>query len=196
MNLYGAGGHAKVIIDILKSQGKEINAIFDEDENIQELLGFRVLNPKVIASPIIISIGNNKKRKRIVDKINVEYGVAIHTSSIISKTATIGLGTVVMQGAIIQTGTTIGRHCIVNTGATVDHCCELQDFVHISPNATLCGDVFIGEGTLIGAGSVVLPNIRIGKWSIIGAGSVVTKNIPDNVVAYGNYCKIIRKLKD
>jgi len=196
MNLYGAGGHAKVIIDILKSQGKEVNLIFDDNENIKELLGFCVLNPKDIVSPIIVSIGNNMERKRIVDKIKVEYGVVIHTSSIISDSANIGLGTVVMQGAIIQTGTTIGRHCIVNTGATVDHCCELQDFVHISPNATLCGDVFIGEGTLIGAGSVVLPNIRIGKWSIIGAGSVVTKNIPDNVVAYGNYCKIIRKLKD
>jgi len=196
MNLYGAGGHAKVIIDILNSQGKEIKAIFDEDENIKELLGFPVLYPKVIASPLIISIGNNIIRKRIVDKIKVEYGVVIHTSSIISDSAIIGIGTVVMQGAIIQTDTTIGRHCIVNTGATVDHGCELQDFVHISPNATLCGNVFIGEGTLIGAGSVVLPNIRIGKWSIIGAGSVVTKNIPDNVVAYGNYCKIIRQLKD
>jgi len=52
--------------------------------------------------------------------------------------------------------------------------------------------VQIGEGSFIGAGSVVIPNIRIGKWSVIGAGSVVTRDIPDNVAAYGSPCKIVK----
>ena len=86
------------------------------------------------------------------------------------------------------------KHCIVNTGATVDHDCELQDYVHISPNATLCGNVFVGEGTHIGAGSVVLPGVKIGKWSVIGAGSVVAKDIPDRMLAVGNRCKIVKTI--
>ena len=82
----------------------------------------------------------------------------------------------------------------MNTSASIDHDNVLGDFVHISPHATLCGEVEVGEGTWIGAGTVVKQCVKIGKWSIIGAGSVVVNDIPDGVLAYGNPCKIIRKL--
>ena len=80
----------------------------------------------------------------------------------------------------------IGRHCIVNTGVSVDHECQIEDFVHLSPHSTLCGNVHIGEGTWIGAGSTVIQGINIGKWCVIGAGSVVSKNIPDGTLFVGN----------
>ena len=99
-----------------------------------------------------------------------------------------------MQGAIIQSCSEIGRHCIINTGASVGHDCKIHDFVHISPHATLCGNVTVGEGTWVGAGTVVIPGVKIGKWSIIGAGSVVIKDIPDQVLAVGNPCKVIKQL--
>ena len=99
-----------------------------------------------------------------------------------------------MQGAIVQSDVCIGSHCIINTGASVDHECLIADYVHISPHCTLCGNVQVGEGTWIGAGSVVIPGVKIGKWSIIGAGSVVTKDIPDGVLAVGNRCKIIKNI--
>lgn len=194
MYLYGASGHAKVIIDILKSQSLDVEAIYDDDENVCELLGIPVLHQKEKTSPLIISIGNNIIRKRIAENLSNDYGTAIHSSSIISPFATVGVGSVVMQGAIIQSCTTVGKHCIINTGATVDHDCDLQDYVHISPNVTLCGNVFVGEGTHIGAGSVVLPGVKIGKWCVIGAGSVVAKDIPDHVLAAGNRCKIIKTI--
>jgi maltose O-acetyltransferase len=54
--------------------------------------------------------------------------------------------------------------------------------------------VSIGSSVWIGGGSIILPNVSIGSNTTIGAGSVVTKNIPDNVVAAGNPCKIIRHL--
>ena len=194
MYLFGASGHAKVIMDILKSQGIEVDALYDEDKNITELLGKPVLHHHNFATPIIISIGNNKIRKRIAEELNLEWGTAIHSSAIISTFAKVGAGSVVMQGAIIQSCAAVGKHCIINTGATVDHDCELQDYVHISPNSTLCGNVFIGEGTHIGAGTVVLPGVKIGKWSVIGAGSVVAKDIPDRILAAGNRCKIIKTI--
>lgn len=53
-------------------------------------------------------------------------------------------------------------------------------------------DVYIGENTWIGAGAVILPGVRIGKNTVIGAGSIVTGDIPDNVVAVGNPCRILR----
>ena len=63
-----------------------------------------------------------------------------------------------------------------------------------SPHCTLCGNVQVGEGTWIGAGSTVIPGVKIGKWSVIGAGSVVVRDIPDGVLALGNRCEVIKKL--
>lgn len=195
MYLYGASGHAKVIIDILVANHIPVEALFDDNESLSELLGYPVLRPEKINGPLIISIGNNKVRKMLAEKLSSSFGTAIHPSAVVSPEAFVAEGTVVMQGAIIQSDTRIGRHCIINTAATVDHECIVENFVHISPNASLCGNVHVGEGTQIGAGSVVVPGVEIGKWSLICAGSVVTKNIPDYCVASGNRCKIIKYIK-
>jgi sugar O-acyltransferase (sialic acid O-acetyltransferase NeuD family) len=195
MYLYGASGHAKVIIDILKSQGKNILGLIDDNPSINELLGYKVYHNFGNLSPLIISIGDNKTRKKIAEHLSgICFETAVHASAILSDTCTIKEGTVVMQGAIIQSCSEIGRHCIINTGASVDHDCKIHDFVHISPHATLCGNATIGEGTWVGAGTVVIPGVKIGNWSIIGAGSVVTKDISDHVLAVGNPCKVIKQL--
>lgn len=196
MFLYGAGGHAKVIMDILKAERKLVEALIDDNKELNELMGVKVLhNVDHEISPLIISIGDNRIRKAITEKVNTTFGRAIHPSAMISDSVKIGIGTVVMQGVIIQACTQIGRHCIVNTGATIDHECVIDDFVHISPRVTLCGNIHVGEGTWIGAGTVVIPGVKIGKWSIIGAGSVVDKDIPDGVLALGNRCRVIKSLE-
>ena len=194
--LYGAGGHAKVILDILEAQGKTVGAVVDDNPNLTEFMGKEVLHGVNDTSPIIVSIGINGIRRKVVEKLApaTVFETAIHPSAIVSPHATIAEGTVVMQGAIVQSCVQVGKHSIINTGASVDHDCVLGDFVHVSPHATLCGNVSVGEGTWIGAGAVVIPGIRIGKNCIIGAGSVVVKDLPDGVKAYGNPCKIVEKL--
>ena len=194
MYLYGASGHAKVIIDILRANNEKLEALFDDNEAIDSLLDYPVLRSSEVRGPLIISIGNNGIRRKIAESVNTTFGNAFHPSAIISEEAAIKEGTVVMQGAIIQSGVCIGRHCIINTGASVDHECIIEDYVHISPHCTLCGNVQIGEGSWIGAGTTIIPGVKVGKWSVIGAGSVVTKDIPDNVLAVGNRCKIIKNL--
>ena len=194
MYLYGASGHAKVIIDILRANQIEINGLVDDNPNVQELLGISVLHQSNGLSPFIISIGNNQIRKTIAEQLKISFGKAIHPSAIISPNSLIDEGTVVMQGAIVQSCATIGKHCIINTGASVDHECVIEDYVHISPHATLCGNVHVGEGSWVAAGSVVLPGVKIGKWSVIGAGSVVAKDIPDGVLAVGNRCRVLKKI--
>lgn len=194
MYLYGASGHAKVIMDILEANQIKIEGLIDDNPEVNELLGYPVFHQHNDLSPLIISIGNNQIRRKIVEKLDVEFGMAIHPSAIVSPKATVGVGTVVMQGAIIQSCVQIGKHCIINTGASVDHECIIGDYVHISPHATLCGNVYVGEGSWVAAGSVVLPGVKIGKWSVIGAGSVVAKDIPDGVLAVGNRCKVLKEL--
>lgn len=196
MYLYGASGHAMVVMDILKANGISIEGLVDDNPERNELLGYPVFHGKMDASPLIISIGNNKIRKKIAENYSAEFGTAVHPSAIVSEHAQIGEGTVVMQGTIIQTCAKVGKHCIINTGASVDHECQIDDYVHVSPHATLCGNVHVGEGTWIGAGTTVIQGVKIGKWCMIGAGSVVTKDIPDGVLAVGNRCKIIKNIEN
>ena len=193
MILYGASGHAKVIIDILEAMGIEVSELFDDNNSLEKLQNIKVSIPRETTEKLIISIGNNRIRKKIVESNSYTYGVAIHPTAVLSPYAHVGEGTVVMQGAIIQSDVVVGKHCIVNTGATIDQECQIEDYVHVSPNATLCGNVKVGEESWIGAGSVIIPGIKIGKNSVVGAGSVVIRDIPDNCIAAGNPCKIIKQ---
>ena len=194
MNLYGAGGHAKVIKEILEAQGVAVEGIIDDNPALNDFMGMPVRHELTGVQEVLVSIGYNDVRRKVVERIaqQVTFGTAIHPTAIVSPTAIVGEGSVVMQGAILQVETKVGRHCIVNTGASIDHECVLGDYVHVSPHATLCGDVQVGEGSWIGAGAVVIPGVRIGKWCVIGAGSVVLHDVPDGVVAVGNPCKIVK----
>jgi len=178
-------------MEILEASGDRLDGLVDDNESLSSLRGIPVSHGETGVSPVIVSIGDNASRYRVASKLTGKFGRAIHPSAIVSPTATIGEGTVVMQGAIIQAGAIIGKHCIVNTGATIDHECVLEDFVHVSPHATLCGNARVGEGSWIGAGTTIIPGVRVGRWSVIGAGSVVTRGIPGNVVAFGNKCVVM-----
>lgn len=193
INLFGASGHAKVIMDIIEAQGDCIGCLYDDMPHCDDIHGCKVYqaNDNEVEAPMIISIGSNKVRRLISERYKLKYATAVHPDAIVSKFATIGEGSAVMQGAIIQPDVHIGRHCIINTGASVDHEGQIDDYVHISPHATLCGNVHVGEGSWIGAGATVIPGVKIGKWCVIGAGSVVIHDIPDNTTAVGNPCKRI-----
>lgn len=199
MNIYGASGHAKVIIDIAKSNGIAIEKIYDDNSNIHFLNEnevVHVISEEMKASETVIAIGSNTIRHKVV--INYKGKIAdavIHKSAVISPTSKIGVGTVVMPNVCINASTNIGEHCIINTAATVDHDCEIQDFVHISPNVAIAGNVQIGVGTHIGIGAVVIPGIKIGKWVTVGAGAVIIKDIPDFAVVVGSPGKIIKYSK-
>ena len=192
INLFGASGHSKVVMDILNANRVNVEVLYDDAPHSKEIHGVRVADAKEVQveGPLIVSIGSNQSRKFVAERYYVDFAKAIHPSAMVSPSVKISLGTVVMQGAIIQSDVKIGRHCIINSGASVDHECCIGDFVHISPHATLCGNVHIGEGSLIGAGAIIIPGIKVGKWCTIGAGSVVIRDIPDGAIAYGNPCKI------
>ena len=196
MYLYGASGHGKVIRDILNAQGVRVDAFVDDNPQLSQVDETPVRHQSEGLSPMIVSIGVNEIRKRVAERLDCRFGVAIHPSAVVSPSAEIGEGTVVMPGAIINAGAVIGRHCIINSGAVVEHDCQIADFVHISPQATLCGGITVGEGSWIGAGATIIQGVKIGRWSIIGAGSVVTKDIPDGYVAYGTPCHRVRRINE
>lgn len=197
MYLYGAGGHAKVIRDILEACSIPFSGVVTDNPKEEMFMEKEIIHSLENVDEAIICVGNNRTRKHLAEELSqvgISFGTAVHPSVIMSKYASVDEGTVIMQGAVVQSCTKIGKHCIINTAASIDHDNLLGDFVHISPHATLCGEVEVGEGTWIGAGSVVKQCVKIGKWSVIGAGSVVVNDIPDGVLAYGNPCKVIKKI--
>ena len=117
----------------------------------------------------------------------------IHRGEDISKMATLGVGILINSKVSIAAHTTIGNFVSINRHVSIGHHTVISDYCSINPGTNIAGNVKIGEGTMIGMGTSVLDKIKIGKNTIIGAGSVVTKDIPDNVVAYGSPCKIIRE---
>jgi sugar O-acyltransferase (sialic acid O-acetyltransferase NeuD family) len=197
MVLYGASGHSKVIIEALIASGGNVIAIFDDNEEVNGVLNYKVSGkyddaffPDV---PRIISIGSNLVRMKIAKRLNCSFGNVVHPTGWISSTVKLGEGTVVMGNVIVQADAQIGRHVILNTSSSIDHDCIIHDFVHISPGAVLCGGVTIGEGTQVGAGATIIQNIKVGKWAIIGAGSVIVNDIPDHAVVRGVPGRVVRK---
>lgn len=200
MFLYGASGHAKVVIDCLLDLGHEITGIFDDYSDLMSLNGYDVLGEydkeEDPDQQIVVTVGDNITRKKIVEHVIHKFSPAIvHPSASVSRYSHIGEGTVVFHRSVIQSGSQIGKCCIINTASSVDHDCILEDYVHISPNVTLCGKVKVAEGTHIGAGATVIPEVSIGKWCVIGAGAVITQNLPDYSLVVGVPGKVIRKVE-
>lgn len=194
--ILGAGGHAKVIIEIAELLNLNINGVFDHNLLAEQVLQYKVNHDfKTIddSDSIFFALGNNEKRKENAANFNNQSINLIHPSAIISKSVSMGEGNAVMAGSVINSSVKIGNHCIINTSSSIDHDCEIEDFVHISPSAALAGNVKILEGAQVGIGACVRQNITIGRWSIVGAGAVVLKDVPDNSTVIGNPAKIYKK---
>ncbi|MGJ1262795.1 acetyltransferase [Sphingobacterium spiritivorum] len=191
--IFGAGGHAKVIIELAEARQLIIGCVVEDNPSRERLLEYAVKEDLLLPDKNwIIAVGDNAARKRIVFNKYRNYISLFHPSANISKRSNIGIGTVVMAGVSINSCVSIGSHCIVNTNASIDHDCVIEDYVHISPNAALAGGVFVGQGTQIGIGASVIQGIKIGKWCIIGAGTVVIRDVPDGCSVVGNPGKIIK----
>lgn len=202
--LIGAGGHAKVIVDILSLEGKKIHGFFDDNKrNLKDLKYLGPIDtihkmPMVLKKNYyyIIAIGDCFLRYKLEQTLGIpheSYGIAIHPTAVISTDAKLLFGTVVMANVVINTDAKVGRQVILNTGSLIEHDTIIQDFVHISPGCCLAGGVKVGEGTHVGIGTQSIQLIKIGSWSIIGAGSTIVSDIPDNVLAYGTPAKIMKE---
>jgi sugar O-acyltransferase (sialic acid O-acetyltransferase NeuD family) len=199
--LFGAGGHAKVVLDAALSAGLSVQMIVDDNPEIERMLGVKVISSKtekwsnLVKFQFLVAVGNNHIRENIFRQLESRGGVPqniIHSSVIVSHTAQMGRGIVVIAGAVINAGTVVGDNCIINTSASVDHDCFVGEHVHLCPGVHLAGEVTVGCRTLIGIGTVVLPGIHIGRDCIVGAGAVVNRDLADGVVAFGVPAKVQR----
>lgn len=190
--IIGAGGHGKVVADIVRACGDVVVGFLDDDSGRENVLGPISSAENYPECSFVIAIGNNAARKCVATELMVRWYTAVHPTAVISPSATIDAGTVVMANAVVNADAVIGAHCIVNTAAVVEHENVLADFVHVSPNTALGGNVHVGECTHVGIGASVKNNITICSGCTIGAGAVVAKDIDTT----GTYVGVpARKLK-
>ncbi len=200
--IFGAGGHGKVVLDILRNAAVEVAGFLDEDVRKEgaTLGGLKILGgwdylDSHPGSTVALGIGNNRVRARLAAELTGAGHLltpAIHRRAIVCDDVLIGPGAVVMPGAVVNTGSTIETGCVVNTGATVDHDCRLAEFSQVWPGAHLAGAVTVGAGSYVGTGAAVIPNVTIGSNVMIGAGAAVVNDLPDDAVAVGVPARIIR----
>ena len=202
----GAGGHARVVADILRLTNYTVSGFLDEintDRWGHEFDGSRILGgldqlATLRASGVsraFIAVGDCRARLRlaeVAERAGFELPTLHHPKSVVASSVTIGTGSLIVAGAIVNPGARLGAQVIVNTAASVDHDCNIEHGVHVCPGARLAGGVFVGRGAWIGIGAIVRDGLRIGAGATIGAGSVVLEDVPANVVAYGVPAKVMR----
>ena len=198
--MFGAGGHAKVVVSTLVVAGYYVvEGLFDDDPRKQglQVLSVPVLGTIARAQELppakgVLAIGDNRVRAKLAANLaGWEWLMVVHPWAYVDPTAALGPGTVVFAGAVVQPEARLGAHAIVNTGAKVDHDCLVGDYVHLAPGVNLAGNVCVEEGALVGVGASVLPGVCIGAWSVVGAGSVVREDVPAGVKVVGVPARIL-----
>jgi sugar O-acyltransferase (sialic acid O-acetyltransferase NeuD family) len=193
----GAGGHARVLLDIAEKQGRyRVVGLLDDRAAMRgtTILGYPVLGGREVletdAAPAhaVVAIGAAAARAQWQEHLEArgfQLAVLVHPAAEVGRDVQIGAGSVLMAGAIVNSGTRLGRGVIVNTGASIDHDCDIGAFAHIAPGARLAGGVRAGERVHIGIGSCVIQNRRLGADAVVGAGAAVVRDVAASTTVVG-----------
>lgn len=119
----------------------------------------------------------------------------IHPTSVIASSVRCEPGMYMEPLSVISPYTEVGFGVSVNRACSIGHHIRIGDFSSIYPGAKISGDVVLERGVTIGPGATVFSGVKIGANSVIGGGSVVTKDVPENVLAFGNPCRVVKKIE-
>lgn len=195
----GAGGHAAVLIDILRQLNRTIVGLvaIDKPADKPVFIGipyyasdddvFAFGTDEVLLANGIGSLPGRNIRSKVHQQFKqagYQFVTVVSPHAIVSDYCMLAEGVQIMPGAIINVGSVIGENTIINSGAIVEHDCNIGTHNHIAPGVTLSGDVSIGDHVHIGTGAAVIQGIRIGNNVMVGAGATVTKNLDSNKKLY------------
>jgi len=196
--VYGAGGHAKAVMDMVRAIGAfQIAGIVDDKISIgMEVLGIPVLGPRAILPQLvraglklaangvggIIDIGIRVKVFNLLVENGFSFPALVHPRATVEPSAQVGEGVQVFPQAYVGSSVVLHPRCMVNTGAIVSHDCEVGSYSHIAPGAMLAGHVHVGERTLVGMGVTTSIGIRIGSGARIGNSAILYADVPDKAI--------------
>ena len=136
----------------------------------------------------IVALSHPEERKKQIEyaiKHNINMINAIHPSVVINSDVVLGVNVIIMSGAIIGYRSEVENGVFINTGVQIDHHCKLDKYSTLNPGCVLAGNVFVGEKAVIHTNATVINKIRIGKSSMVGAGCVVIKDVKVNDIVAG-----------
>lgn len=209
--IIGAGGHARVIAEIIRRQGvyRVAGYTAPRDQAFTDRWEFSYLGDDsvlpdlrrqgiVTAALGVGGVGDNRPRSRLYGKIKAfgfSFPPLMHPAATVAGGVTLADGAVIAPGAVVNPGVAIGPNTIINSAAVVEHDCIIGEHVHVSPRAVLCGGVRVERLAHVGAGAVVIQGVTIGEGAVVGAGAVVLDNVPPCVVVAGNPARARRLLR-
>ena len=200
--LFGGGGHAKVLADLITCVGGyQIEGYFASEASNSfrcPYLGDDAQFSNSSCEMGVIAIADNSTRKKLAAQIlkskpHFQFATLIHPRACVALDVQLGEGSVVFAGSVINAGTSVGSHCIVNTNASLDHDNRLSDFSSVAPGVVTGGSVSLGALTALCLGVKVVHGVNVGEETVVGAGSLVLEDLPLQVLAYGSPCQVIRK---
>ncbi|MDY7231883.1 acetyltransferase [Hyalangium rubrum] len=193
--LYGSGGHASVVADLVRANGQyAILGLIDDDPLLAggERFGHRVLGDRHALTSertdnLFLGIGDNHTRQRLSAQLaGWRFPTLIHPTAVIGENVSIGAGTAVMPFAVIEHGATIGEHCIINNGAVIGHGSRIGAYCHVSGKSALGGGVTLEPFVFVGMGAVVTPGVTVAKNCLLSAGSMTSRDIGEGATVVGN----------
>lgn len=193
--LYGAGGHAKAVLEMIQAVGAfRLAGIVDDNPALAgtSVLGIPVLGTRDVL-PGLLEQGVHLAANGVGGIINIEIRVRLfellesysfafpilrHPRATVEPSAQLGDGVQVFANAYVGSSAVLHEKCMVNTGAIVSHDCEIGRYTHIAPGCLLAGHVHIGERALVGMGVTTIIGLKIGDGARVGNGAVLLADVP------------------
>lgn len=197
--IYGAGGHAKAVMEMVQAIGAfRIAGILDDNAALTgnsvlgiPVLGTRDILPQLIEKGIrlaangvggIIDINIRMKLFDLLAGYGFAFPILRHPRATLEPSAQVYDGVQVFANAYVGSSAILHEKCMINTGAIVSHDCEIGSFTHIAPGAMLAGHVHVGEKALVGMGVTTMIGIKIGSGARVGNGAVLLADVPDRAI--------------
>jgi sugar O-acyltransferase (sialic acid O-acetyltransferase NeuD family) len=197
--IYGAGGHAKSVMEMVQqNEVHTIAGIVDDDQSLTGkqvlgilVLGTRLMLPLLMAQGVrlaangvggILNINVRVKIFELLENAGFSFPAIIHPRATVESSAKVEEGVQVFANAYVGSEAFLHPRCMINTNAVVSHDCVIGAHTHIAPGALLAGHVHVGARTLVGMGVTTAIGVRIGDGVRIGNGAIVLADVMDNMV--------------
>ncbi|MCD2323296.1 NeuD/PglB/VioB family sugar acetyltransferase [Sphingomonas sp. IC-56] len=197
--IFGAGGFARELLGWIAGCGPETRARFQvaawisEGDDVGSVLhGIPVVTPDTWEGPaprFVIAVADPATKKRVAIAMAARGWQAetfIHDTAAVGLAPRIGAGTIICPQCRISTDCEIGEHVLVNSSSGIGHDAVVGSYSSLLGAVSVNGNVKLGEGVLMGAGSMVYPGKKVGDWAKIGLGSVVLRSVAANATMFGN----------
>jgi acetyltransferase EpsM len=198
--VYGGGGHAKALIDLVRTSGVYhlVGVIDDGIPAGASVMGLPVIGgaevlPGLVERGVRLAINavggiGHVSARLTVFEILARAGLAcpclVHPTAWVEPSAWLDAGVQVLAQTYISSDARIGFGTVINAGVVVSHDCVLGQVVNLSPGAMLAGGVIVEDFVQVGMAATINLNLRIGKGARIGNGATVKADVPENGVVH------------